>query len=91
MPLSLEFPLNPANGQIHTQNGKSWVFDITIPAWKQLPVTVTTVAQLQGPQGTMAMVTDSSVAAANNFGAVVAGGGAHAVPVYNDGTNWRIG
>jgi hypothetical protein len=38
-----------------------------------------------------AVVTDSTVAAAGNFGAVVAGGGANRVPVYYDGTNWRIG
>jgi hypothetical protein len=37
------------------------------------------------------MVTDSTVAAAGNFGAVVTGGGANTVPVYSDGTNWRIG
>lgn len=41
--------------------------------------------------GARAFVTDSSVAAAGNFGAVVAGGGANGVPVYSDGTNWRIG
>lgn len=36
-------------------------------------------------------VTDASVAAAGNFGTVVAGGGANKVPVFSDGTNWRIG
>lgn len=36
-------------------------------------------------------VSDSSVTASGNFGAVVAGGGANVVPVYSDGTNWRIG
>lgn len=41
--------------------------------------------------GARAFVTDSSVAASGNFGAVVAGGGANGVPVYSDGTNWRIG
>lgn len=52
----------------------------------------TTVASLAGAaQGARSFVTDSTVAAAGNFGAVVAGGGANIVPVYNDGTNWRIG
>jgi hypothetical protein len=39
------------------------------------------------------LVTDSTVVAAGNFGAIVAGGssGHGNVPVYPDGTNWRIG
>lgn len=41
--------------------------------------------------GARAFVTDGSVVAAGNFGNVVAGGGANGVPVYSDGTNWRIG
>jgi hypothetical protein len=36
-------------------------------------------------------VSDSTVTAAGNFGAIVAGGGANPTPVYSDGTNWRIG
>lgn len=35
-----------------------------------------------------AIVTDAN---ATTFAAVVAGGGANVVPVYSDGTNWRIG
>lgn len=51
-----------------------------------------TVAGLPAPtKGLRAFVTDSNVAAAGNFGAVVAGGGANFVPVYADGGNWRIG
>jgi hypothetical protein len=42
-------------------------------------------------QAAMMFVSDSTVAAAGNFGAIVAGGGANIVPVYSDGTNWRIG
>lgn len=41
--------------------------------------------------GARAMVSNGSVVAAGNFGNVVAGGGANIVPVYSDGTNWRIG
>lgn len=41
--------------------------------------------------GARHFVTDSTVAAAGNFGAAVAGGGGHAVPVYSDGSTWRIG
>jgi hypothetical protein len=57
---------------------------------------VTTVANLLATYpafaGARAMVSDSSVVAAGNFGAAVAGGGVGAtVPVYHDGTNWKIG
>jgi hypothetical protein len=42
-------------------------------------------------RGFRATVTDSNAAASGNFGAIVASGGANVVPVYSDGTNWRIG
>ena len=38
--------------------------------------------------GSFAFISDSTV---NTFGTVVAGGGSYAVPVYSDGTNWRVG
>jgi hypothetical protein len=38
--------------------------------------------------GSRAFVTDASGPA---FGATVVGGGAVAVPVYSDGTNWKVG
>jgi hypothetical protein len=38
--------------------------------------------------GARAFVSDAN---ATTFGTVAAGGGANAVPVYSDGTNWRIG
>jgi len=41
--------------------------------------------------GARAFVSDSTVAASGNFGATVTGGGSNSVPVYSDGTNWRIG
>jgi hypothetical protein len=42
-------------------------------------------------RGRHTTVIDSTVAASGNFGAVVAGGGSNVVPVYCDGTDWRIG
>jgi hypothetical protein len=48
-------------------------------------------AAAAGLKNAHAFVTDGSVVAAGNFGTVVAGGGANNVPVYCDGTNWRIG
>ena len=55
------------------------------------PVTVSALPSSSVADGTRAFVSDSNVAAAGNFGAIVAGSGANIVPVYYDGTNWRIG
>lgn len=50
---------------------------------------VYTVATLPtGIAGARAFVSDAN---ATTFASVVAGGGANGVPVYSDGTNWRIG
>lgn len=51
---------------------------------------VTTVAALgsASPAGQRRIVSDAN---ATTFNSVVAGGGANTVPVYSDGTNWRIG
>ena len=38
--------------------------------------------------GSRSFVTDSSV---STFGSTVAGGGSTKVPVYSDGTNWKVG
>ena len=54
-----------------------------------IKLTVYTVATLPtGVAGSKAFVSDAN---ATTFASVVAGGGANGVPVYNDGTNWRIG
>lgn len=53
--------------------------------------TVATLPTASTVTGYRGMVSDSTVAGSGNFGAVVAGGGANVVPVYSDGTNWRIG
>jgi hypothetical protein len=54
-----------------------------------LPLTVATLpsASIAGV-GSRAFVTDSSV---STFGSTVAGGGSTKVPVYSDGTNWKVG
>lgn len=55
------------------------------------PLGVSTVANLPAASlniGNRRIVTDAS---ATTFASIVAGGGANAVPVYSDGTNWRIG
>jgi hypothetical protein len=51
--------------------------------------TTTTVASLPtGAAGDRSFVTDAT---ATTFASIVAGGGANGVPVYHDGTNWRVG
>lgn len=42
-------------------------------------------------QGARRFVTDSIQSLMSGIGAIVAGGGANAVPVVSDGVNWRIG
>ena len=55
-----------------------------------------TVAKLPAPQAIMkgwrATVTDATQAvSAVSFTAIVTGGGANTLPVWCDGTNWRVG
>jgi len=54
-----------------------------------VPVTVANLpsAVISGV-GARAFVTDSSV---STFGTTIAGGGSTKVPVYSDGTNWKVG
>lgn len=65
-----------------------------IPDWydklKLLEKSAKTVATLPaaGNAGAREFVTDATV---TTFASIVAGGGANGVPVYDDGTNWRIG
>lgn len=54
-----------------------------------LVYTVTTLpTAVSAGVGARAFVTDSSV---TTFGTTVAGGGISKVPVYSDGTNWKVG
>jgi len=41
--------------------------------------------------GQRAFITDANLTAVGNFGAVVSGNGANVLPVWTDGTDWRIG
>ena len=64
----------------------------SVDATGNIKTTASTVATLAAAAtagaGARAFVSDSN---ATTFAAVVAGGGANGVPVYSDGTNWRIG
>lgn len=67
--------------------GLSWTGGV-----KYVNVGSSTVAALASAatagEGARAFVSDAN---ATTFGSIVAGGGANKVPVYSDGTNWRIG
>ena len=95
--LALDFGITTADlATIGTQAlGTGTVRDFAIVKGANIYFTsqVYTVGTLPavGNKGARAFVTDGSVVAAGNFGTVVAGGGANNVPVYDDGTNWRIG
>lgn len=55
--------------------------------WEQKTTTVAALPAA-GTAGRRAFVTDAN---ATTFASIVAGGGSNGVPVYDDGTNWRIG
>ena len=91
------FPLAPADYERHYQDQLNNVLRLYFNqlnkivgqlradapyAVADLPDAVTSGA------GSRAFVTDAS---APTFGATVAGGGAVAVPVYSDGTDWKVG
>ena len=65
---------------------------VTTSYQKTTPVTVAglTAAATAGA-GARHAVTDANATFTAGIGAVVAGGGANIVPVFSDGTNWRIG
>lgn len=79
-----------------TDSGLQFLQQLWTLATSLTPVTgVYTTATLPAAAtigaGGRASASDSTVAAAGNFGAVYAGGGANFVPLYSDGTAWRIG
>ena len=54
-----------------------------------VPVEVASLpSAVDSGMGAYAFVSDSSV---TTFASIVAGGGTNPVPVYSDGTNWRVG
>lgn len=61
---------------------------VTVDTVKTTPVLVANLPVQPVDAGTRAFVTDAN---ATTFASIVAGGGANLVPVYSDGTDWRIG
>jgi len=67
----------------------------TLVASEYVKTTAVAVAALPAAAtvgaGARAAVTDSNATLTAGIGAAVAAGGANIVPVFSDGTNWRIG
>jgi len=84
----MQFRLLPQDVPFTDRDGK------VIPDWydklKALEHSPKTVATLPaaGNTGAREFVTDAN---ATTFASIVAGGGSNGVPVYDDGTHWRIG
>lgn len=88
--------LNPRGGNVGIGLGASTAPAVKLDVAGPVKVGVTTVGGLPtcnaSTQGTRSFVTDSNAASYTaGIGAVVAAGGALAVPVTCDGVNWRIG
>lgn len=79
-----------AAGVVEINNGTAGTYRDLIA--RNVRTNATTVASLVAAStagaGARAFVTDSSV---TTFGSTVSGGGANSVPVYSDGTNWKVG
>jgi hypothetical protein len=61
---------------------------VTCSSVQTTPVTYAQLPSAVSNAGARAFITDGSTA---TFAATVAGGGANKVPVYSDGTNWKVG
>jgi hypothetical protein len=71
---------------------KPLTYKEAIAALAFTPVTLTTLGTASAAgAGARAFINDSNVAAATNFGTVAVSGNTNIVPVYSDGTNWRVG
>jgi hypothetical protein len=79
-----QMAFKPSTGQWWMKSGGVWV-----PSAGYSPVAVASLpAAAAGLAGARNFVTNAT---ATTFASVVVGGGANGVPVYCDGTNWRIG
>jgi hypothetical protein len=70
---------------------QEWVRYLTVDLPRAIEAQTYAVADLPAAAGltnTRAFVTDAT---STTFAAIVAGGGSNRVPIYSDGTDWRIG
>lgn len=92
-PLGIVAPIMGDMGYIQS-TGQTYIYDGIewIPiGWLANTMTVSDLPDEGISEGRRLFVTDSDVAASGNFGAIVNDGGSNTVPVFSDGTDWRIG
>lgn len=82
-----------SNVVVTSASGSEAAFSWTFTTQAALLCPVFNLGDLPSPTtaGYRAMVNDANLAASGNFGAVVSSGGSNVVPVYSDGSDWRIG
>lgn len=81
------------NGSVADQAALVAAGCTTLYPLQTLALPLFTVATLPSvnPAGQLSFAADSTVTLAAGLGAIVVGGGVNHVPVWSDGTNWRIG
>ena len=91
--MAFNTPVSRGNVQVITGNLSAtnyrWTFDNI--GVQSSPVLTVDVLPAATTSGLRTFVSDANLVAATNFGAIVGNAGGHVVPVYSDGTNWRIG
>lgn len=95
-----------AGGEVYVQGGgsadniegnviigslNSFVFNPNTKSFYFPTAFLTDLGSASGLSGAKALITDSTVAASGNFGAIAVGGGSFVVPVFSDGSDWLIG
>jgi hypothetical protein len=94
-------PAAGSNSEVQFNNGGAldgdavFNYDTTINVlsipFVQLSVGAYSNLPSASPAGRKAFINDGNLPAIGNFGSIVSGSGVNFVPVYSDGTNWRIG
>lgn len=82
-----KFPAQVVAGSGITITKSGGVYTFEVPETVQAAVTVAALPTA-GTVGRRRVVTDSTT---TTFNAIVSGGGANKIPVWDDGTNWRVG
>jgi hypothetical protein len=79
----------PQDGNAYLRSNAAWTSGGTLTdTLITSPKTVATLAAATIGAGARSFVSDATAA---TFNSIVTGGGTNAVPVFSDGTSWRIG
>jgi hypothetical protein len=91
--ISLDVTGNVLAGNVYANSGIIGSTSLVVSSYaKTTAIAVgSLVAAATAGAGARSFVSDGNLVASGNFGAVIGAGGSNTVPVYSDGTNWRIG